>query len=275
MSDFPAPLVFVDAPPTPETVNALAYGPSGCGKSTLAATAPGPVVWLNFEGSGALAYARKTALMLGTEIREIGVAHQQDPRPVLRQLIEYTRDPENGVQTVVIDTIGKLRDSLQFAIGGKTPSLPQWGEIGRAVEDAVRLLRDEPVNLVVLAHEAIEDSDNGDRIIRPMIGGKTTEKIVAEMDIVAYLGVKRDETGVAYLAQFVEDRGRRAKDRSGGLGTVRPSDFSEWLHAYRTALGGDVDNSDLPFDPDAEEENDAADVVDQAVLDGAAEMASQ
>lgn len=269
MSDIPTPLTFADPPPAASTVNALAYGPSGCGKSTLAATAPGPIVWLNLEGAGALAYARKTAAERGTEIRELRIVHKQDPRPVLRSMIEYLRGtPE--VQTVVIDTIGKLRESVAHAIGGVQPSQPQWGQIARVIEDTVRLLRDMDLNVLILAHEEINDSDQGDRIVRPLIGGKTTEKVVADLDLVAYMGVTRDENGVRYLAQFVEDRGRRAKDRSGGLGVIRPADFSDWLDAYRAALASPDDKSDLPFTDEVEPVEDAADLVDQQTLDAAA-----
>lgn len=260
MSDLPTPLVFVDAPAAPTHVNALPYGPSGAGKSTLAATAPGPILWINLEGPNALAYARRVAKERGTEIREVAIEHKQDPRPTIRGVIEYVRaNPD--VQTVVVDTIGKLRDALTFAIGGNKPSLPQWGEIGNTLADMIRILRDLPVNLIVIAHEEIKDSDDGDRIVRPMIGGATTEKVIADMDIVAYMGVSRDDEGqIRYLAQFVENRGRRAKDRSGGLGQVRGSDFADWLAAYRDALGA-TDDSDLPFT--------AQESLDDAIVAGA------
>jgi len=45
-----------DAPPVygPETMNCLLYGSPGAGKTTGAATAPGPIVWVNLDGSNAL-----------------------------------------------------------------------------------------------------------------------------------------------------------------------------------------------------------------------------
>ena len=57
-----APALF-DAPPAlgPEHFNVLLYGPPGTGKTTAAATAPGPIVWINLEGTGAMAYARRVA----------------------------------------------------------------------------------------------------------------------------------------------------------------------------------------------------------------------
>ena len=205
MSDL-APLVFAQAPPAPDTINALVYGASGAGKSTCAATAPGPILWVNAEGGNALSFARKTAAQRSTNIYEVRVDHGHDPRPVLRAVIDHVRSGADPVpRTVVVDTIGKVRDGLALAIGGRKPTLQQWGDL-----------------LVRYQHH------------------------VADADVVAYLGVSRSDDGVRYLAQFVQDRGRRAKDRSGGLGTTMPSDFSLWLDRYREALT--PDDSDLPFD---------------------------
>jgi hypothetical protein len=256
MSDL-STFVFSQAPPVPKHLNVLAYGPSGCGKSTLAATAPGPILWLNAEGGNALAFARMTAAKRGTEIREVLIPHGVDPRNALRDTVKYLRSDEGAdVQTVVIDTMGKIRDGLAQSIGGKQPTLQQWGDIGKVLTETTRLLRDMPVNFVVIAHEEIKDGDDGgDRIIRPQIGGATTEKVVADMDVVAYLGVRRTESGVEYLAQFVESRGRRAKDRSGGLGVSRPCDLSEWIAAYRAALMP-ADEPDVPFTDSGEPRTD-------------------
>ena len=258
MSEIPTGLVFAPDPGPPTHVNALPYGPSGCGKSTLAATAPGPILWVNLEGPGALSFARKVAASRGTEIREVRIAHDQDPRGPMRAVMEHLRREGRDEQTVVVDTLGKLRDGLARAIGGQKPSLPQWGEVGRMMEETVRFFRDMPINFVAIAHEEIKD-DEGTLLIRPQIGGATTEKVVADMDVVAYLGVKRTDEGVRYLAQFVESGGRRAKDRSGGLGTVMDSDFGAWLAAYRAALA--PDDSDLPEGLRSEDEAVAA-VID-------------
>lgn len=237
MTDEIGGLVFAQEPDAPDTINACIYGPPGAGKSTAAATAPGPVLWLNLEGPGALSFARKTARELDTLILEVRVSHGDDPRDAMREVIRYVREgADPAPRTVVVDTIGKLRDGLARAIGGSQPSLPQWGEVGRTIEDFVRIMRDLPVNFVLIAHEEIKDSDEGDRIVRPLIGGQATEKVITDMDVLAYAGVKRDEDGVHYLAQFVEARGRRAKDRSGGLGASALLDVSAWLAAYRAAL---------------------------------------
>lgn len=250
MSDVVSPLLFAAAPPAPDTVNLLAYGPPGSGKTTFAATAPGPVLVVNAEGPGALSYARKTAAERGTEIHEVRLDPLVPVRNTLLQVVQHLRSGADPVpRTVVVDTLGKVRDMLvdQIVEKGTRNSLPQYGQVADILGKFVGVLRDLPVNVVLIAHEDVADGDQGDRIVRPLIGGQLTEKIPGEVDVVAYCGAVRDDSAgtVRYVGQLVEGRGRRAKDRSGGLGTSRDLDLSEWLEAYRAALT--PDDTDLPF----------------------------
>lgn len=245
-------LTFVEAPPVPETFNVLLYGPPKSGKSTAAATAPGPVMWVSAEGPGALAYARKIARQRGTAIFEVQIRPETDTRAELRKVIKHIRsgaDPQ--VKTVVIDTLAKVRESLirQIVVPGARNSIQQFGEVARILRELVRALRDEPINLVLVAHQDVSDAD-GERIVRALIGGALTEEIPGEVDVIAYTHTFRDEESGArrYVGQLVEARGRIAGDRSGGLGAVRDLDLSEWLTTYRAALT--PDESDLPWNDD-------------------------
>jgi hypothetical protein len=243
VTDVPGFVFDTDTEP-PDHFNALIYGPAGSGKTTAAASAPGPIYVLNLEGQNALAYARRVAHERGVEWNSLSVRHDQDPRPALHELMSLAT-ANNG--TIVVDTFGKYRDQVARAIGGEQPSLPQWGQIGKSVMEAVRRLRDLPCNVVLICHEEIKDSDDGDRIIRPLIGGRTTEDVLGEMDVIAYCrAVADEERGVRYLGQLVESKGRRAKDRSGALGVARDLDLTDWLAAYRAAL---ATTDDVPFAP--------------------------
>lgn len=251
-------LIFELPPETPDTFNVLLYGAPKSGKTTAAATAPGPILWVNAEGPGALGYARKVAGQRANTIMEVRIARTtEDVRETLREIIRFVRRDEmpDGFQhpkTVVVDTIAKLREALirQIVVPGAKNSIQQFGEVARILREFVQTLRDEPVNLVLIAHQDVADSD-GDRIVRPLIGGALTEEIPGEVDVIAYThSYKDEETGERrYVGQLVEAKGRIAGDRSGGLGSVRDLDLSEWLGAYRAALSND---DDLPFAPEQE-----------------------
>ncbi len=237
MSDFG--LQFEHPTTEVEALNILSYGPSGVGKSTCAATSPGPILWANAEGPGALAFARKTATERGTEIHEARLTADLDARVFLRSLIEHVRSGvEPQCKTLVVDTVGRLREHLvrQLVNQGSKNSLQQYGEVSRVLAEFVRLARDLPIHVVLIAHEDIADQD-GDRVVRPLIGGNQTELIPGEMDVVAYHFVRDVEDGErAYEAMFIEHNGRRAKDRSGGLGRTAPADVSLWIERFREAL---------------------------------------
>lgn len=253
-SDIPTGLIFVDAPATPDTVNFLLYGPPKSGKSTAAATAPAPILWVNAEGPGALSYARKVARERGSAIHEVRVMRGIDTRTVLRDVIKHVRSgDEPQIQTVVVDTIAKVRERLiaEIVVPGAKNSIQQFGEVAKILREFVEVMRDAPVNLVLIAHQDVADAE-GERIVQPLIGGALTNVIPGEVDVIAYThSFKNEDSGERrYVGQLVEAKGRIAGDRSGGLGSVRDLDLSTWLFDYRAALA--PDNSDLPFDPDAE-----------------------
>ncbi|MCW3038130.1 MAG: DNA-binding protein [Solirubrobacterales bacterium] len=265
------PLTFAAPATVTDTFNVLAYGPPGAGKSTFAATAPGPLLWVNAEGGGALAYARKTAAQRGTVIHEVRLDAHVPVRNTLLAVIKHLRSGADPVvQTVVVDTLGKTRDMLvdQIVEKGTRNSLPQYGQVADILGKFVLVLRDLPVNVILIAHEDVADGEQGDRIVRPLIGGALTEKIPGEVDVVTYCGAVRDDAAntVRYVGQLVEGRGRRAKDRSGGLGVSRDLDATEWLAAYQAALR--PDDSDLPFSlaPD-QRDDDARDPDIEATLE--------
>jgi hypothetical protein len=250
VTDAPAGLMFEQPPDAPTHANVLLYGPPKSGKSTAAATAPGPILWVNAEGPGALGYARKIAAERGTSLLEVRIGRGADARQVLRDVLKHVQaDAEPHVETVVIDTVAKVREALigQIVVAGAKNSLQQFGEVAKIIREFVRALRDLPVNMVLLAHQDVSDAD-GDRIVRPLVGGALTEELPGDVDVVAYTATFKDEnTGARrYVGQLVEAKGRVAGDRSGALGEVRDLDLSEWLGVYRAALTPDT--SDLAWD---------------------------
>jgi hypothetical protein len=249
MSDI---LTFLDAPPVPETYNVLLYGQPKSGKSTAAATAPGPILWVNAEGPGALGFARKTAHARGTQILEVAIDKRaKNATSILTQVYQHVASGADPVpRTVVVDTLAKVREALiaELVVKGAKNTLQQFGEVADKLGGFINALRDLPVNLVLLAHADLRESEEDGRIVVPLIGGKLTETVPGEVDVVAFTSPLSDENGTRYYGQLVERKGRIAGDRSGGLAGehgIRELDLSEWLEAYRAALT--PDEADLPW----------------------------
>ena len=58
-------LQFVDPQDKPATLNAVLYGAPGSGKTTGSLSAPGPILYVNAEGTNAAMFARR--FHVGTE----------------------------------------------------------------------------------------------------------------------------------------------------------------------------------------------------------------
>lgn len=256
MTDAPAPLLFAQAPDAPTTFNVLLWGPPKSGKTTAAATANGPILWVNAEGPGALGFARKVAGERGTAIHEVVI--DKAARTAAQTLDEVYRHIRSGatptVETVVIDTIGKVREALieQLVDEGSKNSLKQYGQVSKKLGGFINALRDLPVNLIVLAHAETLESDEDGRIVQPLIGGKLTALIPGEVDVVAYTAKLKTDDGIRYVGQLVESKGRTGLgDRSGGIAgdeSYRDLDLAEWFALYRDALTPKTEP--LPFDDD-------------------------
>lgn len=238
-SDLPAGLSFVQPQAAFTTFNTLLYGPGGSGKTIAATSAPGPVLVLNAEGPGGLAKARA----LGRDIREVAFTGQA----VLRPFCEAVKSNPLGVRTVVIDTVAKMYEKILDELGGTKPQIQHYGQANKTIKDLVLFLRDQPVNVVLVAHEKIDDTGD-ERIVRPLTGGQQLPEIlIGEVDVCAYCGevAATEDRPKRWVGQLVQERGRRAKDRSGALGSFRDLDLSEWLEVYSEALTPKTD--DLPF----------------------------
>lgn len=247
-------LTFATPSTAPPTINVLLYGPPGTGKSMGAATAPGPILYLNAEGPGAVRLVHQT---YGEKIREVVV----DGAKTLDEAFLYLRKGEGGEKTVVIDTVGEVyRVLLEEISGGRsTPSLQNYGDVNTKIDRFVRALRDLEVNVVIIAHEQIE-GEGDDQVRRPATGGKKLpEQVMAQVDVVAYTAVvpPTDDEPRKFMGQLVEAKGRRAKSRwMDALGSFRELDVSEWVDtvtASTTAAAPD----DEPLDKTEELEPEA------------------
>lgn len=230
-----SPLEFVEPKDVAPTLNIALFGPGGTGKSVGAASAPGPILYGNAEGETALLYAR--GLYGDEKIHEVAVSKAADLDALFLHMQGGCEE-----QTFVLDTIGETYQRLveELAGAGGRASLQNYGDVNTKLERFIRAIRDLPINVVILAHEQVDDEE-GEVTRRPLTGGKKLpEKLVAMMDVVGYTAVvpATDDEPAKYVAQLVEAKGRRAKDRSGALGVTRPIDLSDWIPVAVEAMRG-------------------------------------
>lgn len=228
------PLTFVEPSAVAPTMNILLYGPGGTGKTVNACSAPGPVLVGNAEGESALRFAR--GKWGDDKIHEFPITTAKD----LDDLFLHVR---NGCEekTLVIDSVGEVYQRLVEELAGTgRASLQNYGDVNTKIERFVRAVKDLPINVVLIAHEQLDD-DDGASIKRPATGGKKLpEKLVAAVDVVGYCAVipESEDAPRRYVAQLVEANGKRAKDRSGALGKMRDIDLSEWIPTAVEAMSG-------------------------------------
>lgn len=240
------PLDFVQPSAVAPTMNILLYGPGGTGKTVNACSAPGPILVGNAEGESALRFAR--GKWGDDKIHEKAITCAKDLDDIFVHVREGCEE-----RTLVIDSVGEVYQRLVEELAGSgRASLQNYGDVNTKIERFVRAIKDLPINVVLIAHEQL-DEDDGASIKRPATGGKKLpEKLVAAVDVVGYCAVipESDDTPRRYVAQLVEANGRRAKDRSGALGKLRDVDLSEWIPTAVEAMAGG--QTQLAPEPEAE-----------------------
>lgn len=229
-------LNFVTPDQTNEFWNVLLYGPGGNGKTVGACSAPGKVILVNGDGPDA---SRKAHAIYGDKIQEVVF---EGARTLDNVYLHVTSKEGADVKTVVLDPIGEIYQGIFEELGGERKDmLKNHGDTQTKIERFVRSFRDLPINLVLVCHEEVADQE-GETIRRPLTGGKKLpEKIVGMMSIVGYCMAvppepDKPEQKTRYVAQLVEARGRRAKDRSGGLGDSRDINLAEWFSVATEAI---------------------------------------
>lgn len=231
-------LTFKDPTEGLDTINVLLYGGPGTGKTTAALGAPGPVLLLNAEGPRGPSFARK--LYGADQIHEVVMGGYADYDAVLAHVRAGCKE-----RTVVLDSIGEihrvmLEESAGRAAGqlkGARPQIQHFGDATTWIERFVRDVRDLPINLVLICHEIdAPDGANGTIERMPFTGTSNTKigaKLMGMVDVVGYCATVEIESGeTRHMAQVVNGRGRRGKNRDGVLGIATELDVGAWVAAY-------------------------------------------
>jgi hypothetical protein len=231
-----SPLEFVE--PSGDTyVNVLLYGAPKTGKTVGAATAPGPILYLNADRPNATRFAHAHS---GQEIREVKAEGLQTLIDVVGELMEKG----DAYNSVVVDPVGELYRVIIEGISGRAvrPKIQEYGDTGVHLERFCRALCELPFNVVFVLHEtAVKDEDTGGFERLPYTGTNNpalAAKLMSMVDIIGYTGVVAGNDGEPpkYLAQLVNGGGRKGGDRFGALGAAREINISEWVDLAHKAI---------------------------------------
>lgn len=163
-------------------ISMLIYGESGVGKTSLAFTANKTLV-LDFDGG-----VKHIAERNGNDIVQIN--KWQD-------IEELTLDTLAPYDTIIVDTIGKMSDTLKpyvlnkFPTYGKngTPNQKGWGELKQQILSWKNMLMKSGKDIIILAH--VIEEKNGDSIIKRFkMEGSAKDDVRADVDMVGYMGIE-------------------------------------------------------------------------------------
>lgn len=164
---------------------AMIYGSPGSGKSTLACSAPGAVMIDTDGGVMRINGAHQVPTLQVTKWEEIAEA-----------MDEAKKDPE--IQTVIIDTVGKMLNYMEeyikrTAAGKKveinkdgTLSLKGFGKRKQMFIDFIKGITTLGKNVIFVGHDK-EEGRGDETVIRPEVGGSSTNDLMKELDLVGYM----------------------------------------------------------------------------------------
>lgn len=164
---------------------AMVYGSPGSGKSTLACSAPNAVMIDTDGGVMRINGAHQIPTLQVTKWEEIVDA-----------MAEVKQTPE--IETVIIDTVGKMLAFMEefikrTATGKKIEvnrdgslSLKGYGKRKQMFIDFIKGITTLGKNVIFVGHDK-EESRGDETVIRPEVGGSSTNDLMKELDLVGYM----------------------------------------------------------------------------------------
>lgn len=164
---------------------AMVYGSPGSGKSTLACSAPNAVMIDTDGGVMRINGAHQIPTLQVTKWEEIVDA-----------MNEVKQTPE--IESVIIDTVGKMLSYMEEFIkrtaSGKkieinrdgSLSLKGYGKRKQMFIDFIKGVTTLGKNVIFVGHDK-EETRGDETVIRPEVGGSSTNDLMKELDLVGYM----------------------------------------------------------------------------------------
>ena len=160
---------------------ALFYGRAGTGKTTVASSFPKPLLHLDIREKGTDSIA---------DVEDVDTI-QVNSWDEFEQIYWYLASAENKYKTVVIDAVSQLQDfAVEKAMeeDGKTNEIVtkrQWGSAAGKLKTWIinyRDLVDRDLNVVFLAHDRVNEGDEGeDGELTPTVGPRLMPSVASIM----------------------------------------------------------------------------------------------
>ena len=161
----------------PTTVKMMIYGQAGMGKSTVALSAPKPLL-LDFDNG-----VKRMNMAHLENIDTVQVTSWNDIQQVLQEDL-------SAYQTIVVDTIGKMMDSIiTYKCGSRQPSIRDWSGINAEFSWMTRTLSSLNKHIIFVAHRDTR-KEGDDTVFIPALREKSYNSIVTELDLLGYLEMK-------------------------------------------------------------------------------------
>lgn len=169
------------------TISMLIYGQPGVGKSTLGCSAPNAVLF-DFDGG-------VNRINGAHQVPAVQIKSWEDTAAALQEIAQGEADSSLKVDTIVIDTVGKMLDFMSASIirqdsrlGQRDGSLSLKGYgVRKGMFIAfIKQLATEGKNVIFIAHEK-EEKQGEFTVKRPEIGGSSANDLTKELDLVGYV----------------------------------------------------------------------------------------
>jgi hypothetical protein len=188
---------------TPKTqltrMSAFIWGPSGAGKTTLAATAPRPILWINFDPDGTSSLMDQDGIFIADFSLESSnkiVTFKNESAGGIRNILD--EHPE--IKTVVVDSVTSLNAmALAHAVTEtksatmEAPTLAGYGRRNsytlQAVSQIIKTTGKYNKHVVFVAHEDVPDKDEltGAMMVSILVGGKMRSELPIKLSEVWHL----------------------------------------------------------------------------------------
>lgn len=175
---------------------AMVYGSPGSGKSTLACSAPNAVMIDTDWGSTRLNGAHQIPTLQVLKWEEI-----------VEAMNEVKQDTE--IESVIIDTVGKMLNFMEeyikrTAAGKKIElnrdgslSLKGYGKRKQMFIDFIKGITTLGKNVIFVGHDK-EETRGNETVIRPEVGGSSTNDLMKELDLVGYMEMNGDVRTISF-----------------------------------------------------------------------------